>query len=52
MIEHEPIMAPAIVKNKEPRASGLPMIVPRKKLGYADHQFRALAAWTKSQAGA
>ena len=23
---------------------------PRKKLGFSDHQFRALAAWTKAQA--
>lgn len=50
-IDHEPIMAPAIVKNKEPSSEpGLPMIAPRKTLGYSDHQFRALAAWTKAQA--
>ncbi len=31
-IEHEPIMAPAIVKSREPEPS-LPMIAPRKTLG-------------------
>src|SRR4029077_5680231 len=52
-IEHEPITAPVILKSKEPFAnesSSLPAIAPRKALGYSDHQFRALAAWTKSQA--
>jgi HK97 family phage major capsid protein/HK97 family phage prohead protease len=53
LVEHEPIMAPAIVKSKEPvvsETSRLPTIVPRKKLEASDHQIRALAAWTKSQA--
>jgi HK97 family phage major capsid protein/HK97 family phage prohead protease len=53
VIENEPIMAPAIVKSKEPvvsEASRLPTIIPRKKLEASDHQIRALAAWTKSQA--
>ena len=50
-IEHEPIMAPAIVKNREPANNEpAPMLAPRKTLGYSDHQFRALAAWTKAQA--
>jgi HK97 family phage major capsid protein/HK97 family phage prohead protease len=49
----EPIMAPAIVKSRESAISGdaqLPAVLPRKNMGYSDHQFRALAAWTKSQA--
>jgi HK97 family phage major capsid protein/HK97 family phage prohead protease len=52
-VADEPIMAPAIVKSREPvvsEASRLPAIVPRKKLEASDHQIRALAAWTKSQA--
>ena len=52
-IEHEPIMAPAIVKSREPMPSETRHCrrsLPRKTLGYADHQFRALAAWTKAQA--
>ena len=47
-IEHEPIMAPAIVKTKDPEPPRL--AIPRKKLDASDHQFRALAAWTKAQA--
>jgi HK97 family phage major capsid protein len=51
-IEHEPIMAPAVIKSKEPAVDSarMPAIIPRKKLEASDHQFRALAAWTKSQA--
>jgi HK97 family phage major capsid protein/HK97 family phage prohead protease len=52
-VADEPIMAPAIVKSREPvisEPSRLPTIIPRKKLEASDHQIRALAAWTKSQA--
>ena len=52
-IDHEPITAPSIVKNREPMMSGdaqLPAMAPRKTMGFSDHQFRALAAWTKAQA--
>jgi HK97 family phage major capsid protein len=48
-VEHEPIMAPSIVKARETSDPARPTI-PQKKLEASDHQFRALAAWTKAQA--
>jgi HK97 family phage major capsid protein/HK97 family phage prohead protease len=51
-IEHEPIMAPGIVKSKDPIDEAIrgSISLPSKKLDASDHQFRALAAWTKAQA--
>ena len=47
-IEHEPLAAPHVVKSKDPEPPRI--AIPRKKLEASDHQFRALAAWTKAQA--